>query len=300
MKHYLVYHNTEKMGKSFREYDHGPSGPGTDDFSIVTRKSTAGLPGNVVWLISGEGKPHRDYRLEHWFIVTDVEDLKSKEFSSRASGSVGVVFSRGIPLNNLPWFPSFKNSQGNFSLGLGPIPVGYVEKFCQLVRAKGYPAPGDPLKRQPMKSQPLKPDQDALDQDKPPPGVPDHVWRKILPRRGQGEFRRQLLAAYGGRCAVTGCDVADALEAAHIVPHGENPDQEVRNGLLLRADIHTLFDLHLLRIDPKSLQVVLAPSIRQSCYREWHGRILRQPEAPENRPNRDRLAFRWKQATART
>src|SRR5262249_23182413 len=139
------------------------------------------------------------------------------------------------------------------------------------------------------------PREEASDEDEPPPpGVPDHVWRRMLPRRGQGKFRQLLLVAYAGRCAVTGCDVIDALEAAHIVSHATHADERIQNGLLLRADIHTLFDLHLLRIDPDSLQVVLAPSIRESCYREWHGRTLRLPEAPENQPSRDRLALHWK------
>ena len=66
------------------------------------------------------------------------------------------------------------------------------------------------------------------------------VMRAIVLRRGQPEFRRDLIAAYEGRCAVTGCDLVDALEAAHIVPHRGTHTNVVRNGLLLRADIHTL------------------------------------------------------------
>ncbi|HUZ56031.1 MAG TPA: HNH endonuclease [Streptosporangiaceae bacterium] len=55
-----------------------------------------------------------------------------------------------------------------------------------------------------------------------------------------------LMAAYSGRCAVTGCTVQAVLEAAHLRPY-RGPDSNVTgNGLLLRADIHTLLDLQLL------------------------------------------------------
>jgi len=46
----------------------------------------------------------------------------------------------------------------------------------------------------------------------------ERVLASIVRRRGQAEFRKKLLAAYRGRCAVSGCDVEDVLEAAHIVP----------------------------------------------------------------------------------
>jgi predicted restriction endonuclease len=59
----------------------------------------------------------------------------------------------------------------------------------------------------------------------------------------EGVFRRQLLLAYEGRCAVTGCDVEVALEAAPIEPYQGPHSNDIANGLLLRADVHPLFDL---------------------------------------------------------
>src|SRR5262249_48430542 len=76
-----------------------------------------------------------------------------------------------------------------------------------------------------------------------PPATPTlKVKWAIHDRRGDEEFRAKLLAAYGGRCAITGCDAEAALEAAYIVGDAETGEQDVSNGLLLRADIHTLFD----------------------------------------------------------
>jgi len=52
---------------------------------------------------------------------------------------------------------------------------------------------------------------------------------------------------------VSGCTLMEIVEAAHIKPHAEQPDDDPANGLLLRADLHTLFDLHLIGIEPDTL-----------------------------------------------
>lgn len=75
------------------------------------------------------------------------------------------------------------------------------------------------------------------------------ILRAIKSRRGQASFRNALLQAYSQTCFITGCKTEHVLEAAHIVPHGDETNYCVFNGLLLRADIHTLFDLELLSID---------------------------------------------------
>jgi hypothetical protein len=100
------------------------------------------------------------------------------------------------------------------------------------------------------------------------------TMREIVERRGQQSFRRKLIEEHHGRCVVTGCDAVAALEAAHIIPYLGPQSDHVSNGLLLRADIHTLFDLDLIRIHPESLKVVLAPPLRGTCYGEIEGRPL--------------------------
>jgi hypothetical protein len=115
----------------------------------------------------------------------------------------------------------------------------------------------------------------------------------VVRRRGQPEFRSRLIAAYGGRCAVTGCDAVAAVEAAHIDPYSGPASQHVANGLLLRADLHTLFDLDLIGIDPDTLTVALAPAVRDTAYADLHGVSLRRPADPAGGPDRDALARRW-------
>jgi putative restriction endonuclease len=66
--------------------------------------------------------------------------------------------------------------------------------------------------------------------------------RMVKPRLGQGAFRVEVTDAYQRRCAITGEKTLPALEAAHIKPYSDNGPHEVSNGLLLRSDLHNLFD----------------------------------------------------------
>jgi hypothetical protein len=124
---------------------------------------------------------------------------------------------------------------------------------------------------------------------KAPPGVSDIAWRGVLLRRGGEEFRQKVIAAYGGRCAVTGSDAEATLEVALIDPDGPN---EVTNALPLRADIRTLFDLNLLRIHPKTRKVLLAAAVQDSSYARLWARPIRQPASKDDHPG-VALLKRW-------
>lgn len=107
----------------------------------------------------------------------------------------------------------------------------------------------------------------------------NRVIQEIKARRGQQQFRDELIRIYGGRCAITGCDVLAVLEAAHITPYRADVTNVVYNGLLLRTDLHTLLDCGLLAVEPKTRTVCLAPSIRNAPdYRALHGQPLRDPD----------------------
>jgi predicted restriction endonuclease len=120
----------------------------------------------------------------------------------------------------------------------------------------------------------------------------ERISRTIAQRRGQKAFRDALIAAYDGRCAITGCDVLDVLEAAHIHPYRGPETNKVVNGLLLRADLHTLFDCALVDIDPETLTVIVAPSLRRSEYGALHGQALRAPRHSSQSPSREALKIR--------
>lgn len=75
------------------------------------------------------------------------------------------------------------------------------------------------------------------------------IEQTLACRQGQAAFRDALMDAYEQCCAVTGCKIDEILEAAHIIPYRGEHTNDVTNGLLLRADIHNLFDLGLIKID---------------------------------------------------
>ncbi|WP_449419455.1 pentapeptide repeat-containing protein [Phormidium nigroviride] len=124
----------------------------------------------------------------------------------------------------------------------------------------------------------------------------ERITRSIARRQGQYQFRQYLLIAYNHHCAITGCDAVEALEAAHIIPYIiETENNHPSNGLLLRADIHTLFDLNLITINPGTMTVQISPSLGQSYYKEFHGKLLQLPINPANWPKVEYLKWRCKQ-----
>ncbi len=94
-------------------------------------------------------------------------------------------------------------------------------------------------------------------------------------RLGQGAFRISVVDAYSRRCAITGERTLPVLEASHIKPHGESGPNLVRNGLLLRSDLHTLFDRGYLTVTD-DYHVEVSPRIREEYengrdYYRMHG-----------------------------
>jgi HNH endonuclease len=128
---------------------------------------------------------------------------------------------------------------------------------------------------------------DAIEHD---PATYESVLRRL--RRHQSSFRSALLAAYGGRCAISGINADAVLEAAHIDPHAESGDNNTDNGLLLRSDLHALFDRNFLRIDPTTRVIVIDDSITSPEYRALHGQQLRPTTSGES-PRKSALARRW-------
>lgn len=121
--------------------------------------------------------------------------------------------------------------------------------------------------------------------------------RAIKTRRGQTRFREALMQAYKRRCAISRCSVEELLEAAHIRPHAEQTDYRVSNGLLLRSDLHTLFDLNLLTIDDR-YRVRLSEKLRNSEYWKYQGQDLVAPDRLSDNPDREALQRRLSELKA--
>ncbi|MGI9331150.1 MAG: HNH endonuclease [Gammaproteobacteria bacterium] len=111
----------------------------------------------------------------------------------------------------------------------------------------------------------------------------------IVRRRGHPEFRRSLLTAYKFKCAVTSCDASDALEAAYIAPYHGRLTNDPSNGILLRSDVHTLFDLGKIAVDTRNMTVIVADDLLETNYRILAGRPLSYPEIESHRPSKDSL-----------
>jgi putative restriction endonuclease len=124
------------------------------------------------------------------------------------------------------------------------------------------------------------------------------VLRSVAQRQGQGVFRRSLMIAYVGSCAVTGCTIEPLLEAAHIRSYWGPETNHVTNGMLLRADIHTLFDLGLLTIGDDH-RIEVSARLANTDYGQLQGQKLKLPVQVSQQPSlkslrwhRERWAYR--------
>ena len=117
----------------------------------------------------------------------------------------------------------------------------------------------------------------------------------ITPRLGQGAFRVVITELYGRQCALTEGRVLPALDAAHIVPYAEGGSHSKTNGILLRKDIHSVFDAGYATLD-SDYRFVVSQKVREvfnngSEYLRLHGMRLRLPANPVDHP--DKVALRW-------
>ena len=117
----------------------------------------------------------------------------------------------------------------------------------------------------------------------------------VPPRLGQGTFRLAVTGAYGGACAVSREHSLPVLEAAHIRPYGEDGSHDVANGLLLRADIHRLFDAGYVTVTPDHRFLVSRRLAQEwengKAYYAMEGREIAVPTRVADRP--DPVLLRW-------
>ena len=109
-----------------------------------------------------------------------------------------------------------------------------------------------------------------------PSGADDRTFStgRLGRRSGQDEFRAKLFNFYGEKCMVSDCEVAVAIEASHICPYRGKQDNHPENGVLLRRDLHVLYDRDLIGIEPDALRITLSASLRESVYLQYDGQVL--------------------------
>lgn len=171
------------------------------------------------------------------------------------------------------------------------VPIRWDQDLTRFLLADGQAVPGVPAtsvrRVRGMREEEVERLADALDGRRAPEpdGLPEGRRRRlaeVTAHQGQGDFRRRLIEAYGGRCAITGCDTEAALQAAHISPYDGPATNRVTNGLLLRADVHNLFDRGLIWVDE---QLRVRVKAEAAHYAEWHGEPLRSPARAADGPD---------------
>lgn len=117
----------------------------------------------------------------------------------------------------------------------------------------------------------------------------------VVPRVGQHSFKALTLTGYHRRCAITGAKITPVLQAAHIRPVARDGQHRLDNGLLLRSDVHILFDGGYLGIDP-SHRLLVSNRIRQDFgngdeFYSLAGRTIDLPDRPVDRPSRESIEW---------
>ncbi len=122
-------------------------------------------------------------------------------------------------------------------------------------------------------------------------GIP----RLVAPRLGQGGFKAFVQEAYARQCAITRHQILPTLQAAHILPVSEGGQHRVDNGLLLRSDVHTLFDRGYLGVDDH-YRLLVSSRLRTEFgngeeFYSMEGQNIAVPSSTTNRPSAEFLSW---------
>jgi putative restriction endonuclease len=117
----------------------------------------------------------------------------------------------------------------------------------------------------------------------------------IRPRLGQGSFRVLVTDVYERRCAVTREKALPVLQAAHIKPVADSGRHEIGNGLLLRSDVHTLFDRGYVTVTP-AYKFLVSHRLKKEfdngeLYYKMNGQQIWVPPRAADLPNREFLEW---------
>lgn len=218
-----------------------------------------------------------------FFFEPDSEEVAITKYQAYY-GTSFIAPDKNIPVADLrPYF----NRNYNRNMSIQSLEKTFFSSFPSVQKLLfshvAYPGPLDSLTADDNESryQPKLEDEREI------------INRQIKARRGGEKFRKKLLEKYNSTCVITGCKIVSILEAAHIKPYRGVNDNHVTNGLLLRSDIHTLFDLDLLGINPKTLTVKVNEEAMKDGYEDLDGKKLTYQHS-DMCLSKDSLEYRWK------
>jgi putative restriction endonuclease len=115
-------------------------------------------------------------------------------------------------------------------------------------------------------------------------------------RLAQQAFKAVVLSAYHGHCAVTGNKIRPVLQAAHIRPVTNGGENRLDNGMLLRSDVHTMFDNGYLAVDPRQNKLIVSPRLREDFgngaeFYSKAGQVIALPDRRVDQPNAEFLEW---------
>lgn len=272
VQHYVAYQKSDEWGAFGRARKN-------QKLSWFTAKQFRDetLVGNRLWAFEGSGSP-KGYCFIASGIISHLSDEKRPGpwlgVGKRVHFHADIVNQTDV--TNKPWFKKLLREQRNFSMGLRMTSERSVITALEALRNDEL---GDKGGHNDTAHVP------RLDNRR----LPKRVWRAIQERMGQPKFPSAVLNAYERKCAISGCDVEEAVEAAHITPFSGGRSDRLSNALLLRADLHTLFDLGLLSVNPRRWSVVVGVALRRTEYGNYHGKKIHLPRDKKYWPSPSKL-----------
>ncbi|AXB55219.1 HNH endonuclease [Flavobacterium fluviale] len=105
----------------------------------------------------------------------------------------------------------------------------------------------------------------------------EKIQIQINKRRNQSKFRENICKLYENKCAISNNGIIEVLDAAHIISHSKSGINKNDNGILLRSDLHILFDKNLITIDPQTFEILIDKTLVNSSYYKYHKNKIKLP-----------------------
>lgn len=238
------------------------------------------LPISIAWEIFGE----RNGCVSFDVLYRIIRRLRPQENSLESNPNIGcIVLTNPIFFHEEDWIEVPESWSPNIVQGKGYISE---DESGKIIWKKVQ------LNLEKYSRQLIENDVNQLSLTAPDNDYSNSILKKI--RLGQGAFRVLITDAYTKKCAVTGEKTLPVLEAAHIIPFGKSGPSLVANGILLRSDLHKLFDSGYITITP-DYKLEVSKRIREEFqngkeYYKHHGNELAiLPAQQINRPSKDSL-----------
>jgi putative restriction endonuclease len=220
-------------------------------------------------------------RNKHEFDTPDSENILVEEFTARYS----TTFFRPEEKTSVSILDNYYLKR-NYYYSIQEADIRFFERELPAL-TPGFSAQAIQQLRPPAAVKDIPPYLPTFDDER------DYATLLKAIRKGQSRFKTKLIEIYDHYCMITGCTVPAAIEASHICPYKGKNDNSPLNGLLLRTDLHKLFDNNLIGIDPGSLKIVLHPSLAGTYYEKYNGKKLKY-RRKDFFPSQDALTYRWK------